>query len=154
MPLDYAMMQIRKGVSESLPQMAPAYERENVQGFRAGFGEEVVNQVRGSAVWTLMDMLEPEVKTWTADQEKQIEILSRVLNPFAAPLEGGKAIWPPHYEDFWAVGRYLKHKGNKDAAKQAFDFAVGVIQEDTHIDPNGPKWRGTIGRINDEKAAL
>lgn len=144
--LDHMIMQIFHGVSGPFPVIDPEYIRQDVEGFRARFGCQVAQQVRRSASRTAMDILRLPAKMRKPEYDRQLAVLAQVLRPFTQGIQAD-AYWEEHYEDYWALGLYLKRSGNRQAGRELLERAIQIIKGDEQFKAQVARWQEFVDKI-------
>jgi len=144
--VDHMVLQIFSGVSGPFPALNQGYIQQDVRGFRAGFGCRVADQVRRSASATAMDILRLPEDMRRPEHDRHLAVLAEVLHPFTQGIRD-EAYWEEHYEDYWAVGLYLKRCGDPQAGRDLLETSVRIIEGDEQFKAQVPNWEAIVEEI-------
>jgi len=142
--VDHMLMQISRGVSAPWPQLATTYVQLNVKGFRAPYADRVAEQVRRSASATMRDIL--DLPQMTAQDRRRLAVLAEVVRPFTQGINAN-GYWQQHYEDYVAMGRWLKLMGDTRAGETYLRRAIEIIRGDDIFKAEYPVWEDIICEI-------
>ncbi|MCD4700103.1 MAG: DUF4365 domain-containing protein, partial [Phycisphaerae bacterium] len=142
--VDYVLMHILRGVSEPLPDLTPSYITKELGGFRAPYALKVANQIRRSASATIRDILtQSEIRP---EQERHLGVLAEVLRPYTQGITE-EGYWEQHYEDYYALGLYLKNRGEIQDGNELLRRAIEIILEDEQFKARVPAWNDYVTEI-------
>ncbi len=139
---------VRHGLDIPMPQLSRTYAQQGLEGFRAPHAAMAVDQIRRSASSTIRDIVRGGP---TPQQERQLNILARTLSPYVEGITS-EGYWQKHYEDYWALGLYCKHKGQIDKGNSLLQQAREIILADQNLQPLSEAWQYRLDRIEDDLA--
>jgi len=141
------LMYMLHGLSVPMPEVEKEYVQQWKVEFRAPYARKAIDQIRLSASTTMMDLL--RLQTTTYEQDRQLDVLARVLAPYAEGISD-KGYWEQHYDDYWALGLYYKRTGRIDDGNSLMAQACRIIEADKKFRAICPQWEDIIAEIQDD----